>query len=86
MKKMNKKVVVATTVSIASMLLNAACGYGPPVDEVVEYQNSNEITTQESTDTDKDSGKDSQLDSFDYNQDDYPEPEPEDVYGPPLGD
>ncbi|WP_026516641.1 hypothetical protein [Butyrivibrio sp. MC2021] len=33
MKKMTKKVVIATTTGLASMILNAACGYGPPVQE-----------------------------------------------------
>jgi hypothetical protein len=33
MKKMTKKVVIATTAGLASMILNAACGYGPPVEE-----------------------------------------------------
>ncbi len=32
MKKMTKKVVIATTTGLASMILNAACGYGPPVE------------------------------------------------------
>ena len=30
MKKKTKKVVIATSVSVASMVLNAACAYGPP--------------------------------------------------------
>lgn len=37
MKKLTKKVVIATTTGLASMILNAACGYGPPVD----YENPN---------------------------------------------
>lgn len=32
MKKLTKKVVITTTAGLASMVLNAACGYGPPVD------------------------------------------------------
>jgi hypothetical protein len=50
MKKMNKKVVIATSVSVASMLLNAACGYGPPVEVEEEYSNSNyEISVEQDT-------------------------------------
>ena len=32
MKKLTKKVVIATSAGLASMILNAACGYGPPVE------------------------------------------------------
>ena len=81
MKKMNKKVVIATTVSVASMLLSAACGYGPPVEE--NYNNSNQDTSVEQDDS-KD--KANTLDSMDYTNDTYPEPEPEEVYGPPVAD
>ena len=36
MKKLQKKVVIATSVGLASMILNAACGYGPPVEQAVD--------------------------------------------------
>lgn len=81
MKKMQKKVVIATSVSVASMLLNAACGYGPPVEPAVDYNNSNssyEVTT--SDDSNKDVS--SALESIDSNY----EIEPEEVYGPPVSE
>lgn len=49
MKKMTKKVVIATSAGLASMILNAACGYGPPVeDQYIEPDSSYEMSTQES--------------------------------------
>ena len=45
MKKRTKKVVIATSASIAGMVLTAACGYGPPpsyedVDTYSTYEES----------------------------------------------
>jgi hypothetical protein len=42
MKKLTKKVVIATSAGLASMILNAACGYGPPV----EYEPNGGATTE----------------------------------------
>ncbi|WP_408072339.1 hypothetical protein [Butyrivibrio sp. JL13D10] len=81
MKKMNKKGVIATTVSVASMLLSAACGYGPPVEE--NFTNSNNGASVEQDDPKNNANT---LDSMDYTDDTYPDPEPEDVYGPPVAD
>ena len=84
MKKMNKKVVIATTLGIASMVLTAACGYGPATYEPDEDDSSYETTAGDDTDSinSKNSGNDES--SLDYTKEDYPEPEPEDVYGPPV--
>ena len=81
MKKLNKTVVIATTVSVASMLLSAACGYGPPVQD--NYSNSNNDTSTVQDDTKHNTNN---LDFMDYTEDTYPDPEPEDVYGPPVAD
>ena len=77
MKKMNKKVVIATTLSLASMVLTAACGYGPATYEPYDDGSSYEATTDD---------KNNNESSFDNTKDDYPEPEPETVYGPPVAD
>ena len=99
MKKLTKKVVIATTVGIASMLLNAACGYGPPVQEYDDNNSSYETSDSddaadqksnaaENTTGSKDDSKDNAntLESIDIDPEEYPVPEPEDVYGPPVED
>ena len=84
MKKMNKKVVIATTVSVASMLLNAACGYGPPVQEAVDPSSYSTTVEQDNTQDDANNEDSANtLESMDDNVDTYPDPEPECVYGPP---
>lgn len=47
MKMMKKKVVVATALGLTSMVLGAACGYGPPT-----YEYDDESTMQSSADAD----------------------------------
>ena len=53
MKKLTKKVVIATSAGLASMILNAACGYGPPVDYEAPNStygiSSSEASTSDST-------------------------------------
>ena len=84
MKKMNKKVVIATTLGIASMVLTAACGYGPATYESDEDDSSYETTAGDDTDSINSKNRGNDESSLDYTKEDYPEPEPEDVYGPPL--
>jgi hypothetical protein len=93
MKKLTKKVVIATTVGIASMLLNAACGYGPPVQEYddnnssYETSDSDDAADQKSNAAENTTGsKDdaNTLESIDIDPEEYPVPEPADVYGPPV--
>lgn len=86
MKKMNKKVVIATTLSVASMVLTAACGYGPATYEPVEEESTYEATATDDTDKETEKPNANDESSLDYTSDDYPEPEPEDVYGPPVAD
>ena len=52
MKKMTKKVVIATTTGLASMILNAACGYGPPVQEPYVEPSTYGISATEEASTD----------------------------------
>lgn len=100
-KKLSKKVVIATTVGIASMLLNAACGYGPPVQEYDDHDSSYETSDPDEVKDQKDDAEDQKdgtdqkddskdnantLESIDVEPEDYPTPEPEDVYGPPVED
>ena len=49
MKKRTKRVVIATSASIAGMVLSTACGYGPPVGEPVEQGNFETSSSYEST-------------------------------------
>ena len=98
MKVLKKKVVIATAVGLASMVLGAACGYGPPPidlpqdDSSVETSDTNEDdNTNDNNMTDTDDNKNSADDnsgfwnSVDNNDDGY-EIEPECVYGPPTAD
>ncbi|SER85695.1 hypothetical protein SAMN04487884_11293 [Butyrivibrio fibrisolvens] len=84
MKKMNKKVVIATTLGIASMVLTAACGYGPATYEPDEDDSSYENTISDDTDNENNKNSGNDVSSLDYTKEDYPEPEPEDVYGHPV--
>ena len=54
MKKRTKKVVIATSVSVASMVLNAACGYGPPA----HYEDADTYSSYESSVADEGSSID----------------------------
>lgn len=54
MKKMKKKVVIATTASVATMILTAACGYGPgPAASETTYDDTytENVTKDASTDS-----------------------------------
>ena len=53
MKKKTKKVVIATSVSVASMVLNAACAYGPPQ----YYEDADTYSSYESSVADEGSGR-----------------------------
>lgn len=54
MKKKTKKVVIATSVSVASMVLNAACAYGPPQ----HYEDADTYSSYESSVADEESSID----------------------------
>lgn len=54
MKKKTKKVVIATSVSVASMVLNAACAYGPPQ----HYEDADTYSSYESSVVDEESSID----------------------------
>ena len=91
MKKLKKKVVIGTSIGLASMVLNAGCAYGPPVEYEPETVYSEEATIQQSSESDNDSSVWTEegtedledIDELDeYDIEDIIQAE--DVYGPPV--
>ena len=89
MKKLKKKVVIGTSIGLASMVLNAGCAYGPPVEYEPETVYSEEATIQQSSESDNDSSvwTEEGTEEVDLDDGDSELPPIEDieaVYGPPV--